>query len=120
MPKQENKGSGTVQMGNVRGQVQNVTHVTHQYFYGPPPQSLPAEQKPTDIVSAVNEEEKLTTEQLAVLALLRPLDPLVKKKVYKWMALQFNTTWVKELPPDQVFRTRRYLEAVHKNERERS
>lgn len=109
-----------MQMGNVQGSVQNVTHVTHQYFYGPPQQFPPAEEQPDQPSSAANDAQKLTDEQLAVLALLRPLDPLVKKKVFKWMKGEFQTTWVKELPPDQVFRTRRYLETVHKNERERA
>lgn len=118
MPRQENKGSGTVQMGNVQGTVQNVTHVTHQHFYGSPG-TAPVHRPPEPDAIAIS-EAKAKDAQREVLALMQRLDRPIRIKVLEFMRREFNTAMVIELKPEQVYRVRRYVETVRKNERERA
>ena len=130
LPKQEVRGDGAVQVGRVdgdlhtdhsthhhtarvaqsghigtgavhMGHVQNVTQV-HQHFY--------AAVEPPLVVSSAAARPVATAAQ--VLALMDPLPEPVRFKVLDFMRREFGTSMVIELQPHQLYRARRYVEAI--------
>lgn len=97
-------GTGAVHMG----QVQNITQV-HQHFYATAlPEQAPAAPAPTRPPSAA------TPEQKQVLALMKPLPEPVRFRVLDFMRREFGTGRVIDLPPHQLHRLRKYVEAIHR------
>ena len=93
-------GTGAMHMGHVSG-VQNVTQV-HQHFY--------AAVEPPLVVSSAAARPVATAAQ--VLALMDPLPEPVRFKVLDFMRREFGTSMVIELQPHQLYRARRYVEAI--------
>ena len=90
-------GTGAVHMGHV----QNVTQV-HQHFYAavePDPGVGPAGARPVATAAQV-------------LALMDRLPEPVRLKVLDFMRREFGTSMVIELQPHQLYRARRYVEAI--------
>ncbi len=90
-------GTGAVHMGHV----QHVTQV-HQHFY--------AAVQPYPGVSPAGARPAATAAQ--VLALMDRLPEPVRFKVLDFMRREFGTSMVIELQPHQLYRVRRYVEAI--------
>lgn len=90
-------GTGAVHMDHV----QNVTQV-HQHFYGSAPT--------TPVVSPTAARPVVTAAQ--VLGLMDHLSEPVRWKVLDFMRREFGTALVVELQPHELYRTRRYVEAI--------
>ena len=107
LPKQENSGSAAVQVGQAGGDVK-VVHLT-QHIYEAPAQLAPTPR------AAPQSRPRATTssaDQSHVLALMdRVPDRTV---VLDFMIREFDTRMVIHLEPQQLYRTRRYAEAILK------
>ena len=90
MPKQVNKGSGTVQAGRIDG---SVTVINHHY-------------------GGTRQARRTTPDQKAVLQLMAGVPDRIA--VLDFMEREFNTRMVIELKPAQLYRLRRYVEVVLK------
>lgn len=101
------------------------TYVYHQHFYGatapvvePGSQPMAANSAPNlaPVVALSPPGKPCTTEeQKQLLNLMKPLDKETRIKVLNFMREQFQTPMVVELQPQQVYRTRRYVEKVRSN-----
>lgn len=92
LPQQKNSAPGGIQIGQAGGNVtvvNNVFHVNNQRTYG-----------------------KANTDQRAVLQLMRALPD--QGAVLAFMEREFGTRMVIELPENQLYRLRRYVETIHK------
>ncbi len=114
-------GAGNVQIGQAGGSVRvvhlnqerHVTQVVHQHFYavaGTPAQA-PAAQAP-----AANDGAKLTPEQREVYTLMRQLRRRDYNRVVTFMREQLGTGLVQQLHGQALFRLRRYVETVQRNQ----
>lgn len=105
LPKQENSGSGAVQVGRAGGDVK-VLHLT-QHIYeastqvGPPIQAA-TQSRPRATTSS--------TDQSQVLALMDRVPD--RMAVLDFMAREFDTRMVIQLDPQQLYRLRRYVEVI--------
>lgn len=95
-PSQHSSGSGAIQVGKMNGGITNV-HLTQHIYQGHPPGTRRAK-------AAVLPECK------QVLALLDQVPN--RLAVLDFMEREFNTRRVIELEQPQLFRLRRYVEAV--------
>lgn len=123
LPQQKVRGDNAVQVGKVSGGLHtdhsthshavHVTHVTHQHFY-------PVAGKPTQTSAgrpaASNDGGRLTPEQLEVFARMKQLRPRTYNKVVAFMRSEFNTGLVNQLHGQQLYRVRRYVETIQRNE----
>lgn len=136
-------GSGNVQLGNAEGDVTiqvnhqpppnpvttvTSTHVHHHYYAAAAPVVEPLCQPPAAnsapksapvIELAAPAKSGTTQEQKQLLNLMKPLDKETRIKVLNFMREQFQTAMVVELQPQQVYRTRKYVEKVHSNSGQR-
>ena len=114
-------GAGNVQIGQAGGSVRvvhlnqerHVTQVVHQHFYavaGTPAQAS------TNSPAASNDGGRLTPEQREVFARMKQLKPRTYNKVVAFMRSEFNTGLVNQLHGQQLYRVRRYVETIHRNE----
>lgn len=132
-------GSGNVQFGNAEGDVTiqvnhqpppnpvttvTSTHVHHHYYGATAPVVEPLCQPPAANSAPQSEPApqlitlaKVTTtkEQRYLLALMEPLDRDTRIRVLDFMRQEFKTGMVRELNPNGVYRTRRYVEKVLSN-----
>ena len=123
LPKQKVQGDNAVQVGNVNGDLHtdhsthnnaiHVTHVTHHHFYAVA--GTPA-QAPDSRPAASNDGGRLTPEQLEVFKLMKQLPPRTYNKVVAFMRDKFNTCLVNQLHGQQLYRVRRYVETIQRNE----
>ena len=97
LPKQENSGSGAVQVGRAEGHV-NVVHLT-QHIYAPAPAAPQLRPRTTS-----------STDQSQVLALIDRVPDRIA--VLDFMEREFDTRLVIELDARQLFRLRRYVEVI--------
>lgn len=120
-------GSGNVQIGQAGGNVRvvhlnqhrHVTQVVHQHFYptaaagtsSQAPASAPAAQPP-----AANDGIKLTPEQREVYVLMRKLHGREYNRVVSFMREQLGTGLVHQLHGKELYRLRRYVEVVRRNQ----
>jgi hypothetical protein len=95
-PRQDSSGSGAIQVGKMGGGITNV-HLTQNIYHGTPPGT----RRPKPVVSP---------ECKQVLALLDQVPDRIA--VLDFMEREFNTRMVIELERPQLFRVRRYVEAV--------
>ena len=103
-------GTGAVHMGHV----QNATQV-HQHFYATAlPSQEAASPAPPQVTAAARPPSEVTPEQKQVLALMKPLPDSVRIRVLDFMRREFGTAMVIELQSGQVYRVRRYVEAIHR------
>ena len=118
-------GTGAMHMGHVSG-VQNVTQV-HQHFYAalppqapvtPDPPAAPAEQAVPEASVALSPapaaRSTTTAAHKEVLSLMDPLPESVRFRVLDFMRREFGTGKVIDLPPHQLHRLRKYVEAIHR------
>ncbi|MBS0476269.1 MAG: hypothetical protein JSR28_14140 [Proteobacteria bacterium] len=113
LPKQTAHGDHAIQIGQVRGEAQvhidRATHITHQHFYAAPP--LP---------EAAN-TPRMSADQREVLALMKQLPRRDYHQVLAFMRREFDTGLVHQLGPQQLYRVRRYVQTIQRNEeRERA
>ncbi len=99
MPRQSNKGGGTVQVGRLNG---NVTVINHHHASGPSRGGR---------ASAAG--RRATPAQREVLDLLNRVPDRIA--ILKFMEKEFKTRLVIELQPDQLYRVKRYVQAVLTN-----
>lgn len=108
------------------GAVTNMTTHVHNHYYGAAaPVVEPVHQPPVGISApklapAQHPQipwEKIATtkEQRYLLDLMEPLDKATRIKVLDFMRLEFKTGMVRELNPNGVYRTRKYVEKVLSN-----
>lgn len=90
LPRQTNKGSGSVQAGRVAG---NVTVINNHHRHMP-----------------ARAPVAFSPEHAAVLDLMKQLENRIS--VLEFMQREFGTKMVKELQPSELFRLRRYVEVV--------
>lgn len=109
LPKQKVQGDGAIQVGKVEGDMQ----VVHQHFY--PMAGTPA-QAPAVQTPAANDGGKLTPEQREVYALMRQLRRRDYNRVVTFMREQLGTGLVQQLHGQALFRLRRYVETVQRNQ----
>jgi len=95
MPKQQSSGDGAVQMGNVAGNVQNITQV-HQHFYAAGAEGGQGSRPVTD-------------QHREVLALMDPLPKKNRNDVLAFMRREFGTGMVVELTQPQTYRLKMYV-----------
>jgi len=105
LPKQENSGSGAVQVGRAGGNVK-VVNVT-QHIYVPPIQPTPPQPQ---AARQPRPRPAATPEHRQVLALMDHLPDRIA--VLDFMEREFNTRMVIELEAQQLYRLRRYVEVI--------
>lgn len=114
LPQQKSAGDHAAQFGKVGGNV-TIFHVTQHVLATPvaPPQFVPTAPAPLAEPAAqphrpsggiANEDQRL------VLQLIRRLHD--SASVYEFMRREFGTHMVINLQPPQLFRVRRYVEAI--------
>ena len=124
LPQQKVVGDNAVQVGKVQGGLHmdrsthssavHVTQVTHQHFYAV---AATPSQAPAGSPAASNDCGRLTTpEQRDVFARMKQLQPRTYNKVVAFMRSEFNTGLVNQLNSHQLYRVRRYVEAIQRNE----
>ena len=109
LPSQTSSGSGSVQIGQVNGDVNNVTnhiqappvHVT-QVFYSTQVQTQQAAANGT-----------ATLEQRELLTLIRRM-PNNGESVFRFMQREFNTRMVIDLRPSELRRVQSYVASINK------
>lgn len=123
LPQQKVRGDNAVQVGKVSGGLHtdhsthsnavHVTHVTHHHFYAVTGTSTqaPAAQPP-----AANDGGKLTPEQREVYTLMRQLRRRDYNRVVTFMREQLGTGLVQQVHGQALFRLRRYVETIQRNE----
>lgn len=103
MPTQTSSGNGAIQIGKLQGSVTNV-HLT-QHIYAPAPMQAAAPQPRPRTTSS--------TDQSQVLALIDRVPDRIA--VLDFMEREFDTRMVIHLGPKQLYRLRRYVEAILNN-----
>ena len=119
-PSQHSSGAGAVQIGQVHGGVSNsqtshhvmkVTHI-HNHHYQAPPPSPPKPLRPSEMPAHLRPRStKGHAELFVLLTSMRPND----QKVLEFMEREFGSHMVIDLDEAQLYRTRRYAEAVKAN-----
>lgn len=115
LPKQQNSGSGAVQVGRADGDVKVLQLTQHIYARSFPaplavtPQTC-APPQPSHPSPPPPQRPVATPEQRDVLFLMQKLPDRIA--VLDFMEREFNTRMVIELQPVQVYRLRRYVEVV--------
>ena len=119
LPKQTVHGDDAVQVGHLKGDLHldrstnssalHVTHVT-QHIYVPAPVSACDQ-------TAAN-DSPMTPEQREVLALMRQLRPRAYNQVVSFMRRELGTGLVRQLHGQQLYRVRRYVDTIQRNEEE--
>ena len=114
MPTQTSSGAGAIQIGKMGGGVTNV-HLTQHIYY--PPETHRADVPPIRVARPdrrVRPRPPHKEVQRQVLALLDQVPDRIA--VLDFMAREFGTRMVIELDGRQLYRLRRYVEVILKNE----
>lgn len=98
LPKQEVHGDNAIQVGKVGGHV-TVVHLTQHITHAPPE----SPKRPASNVTPAHKD---------ALARMKPLAEPARVRVLEFMRREFGTTMVIELNEHQVYRLRKYVEAV--------
>lgn len=117
LPQQTARGDHAIQIGQVQGEAQvhidRATHITHQHFYAAPT-------APAPLPEAAN-APRMSGAQREVLALMKQLARRDYHQVLAFMRREFDTGLVNQLNDKQLYRVRRYVQTIQRNEeRERA
>lgn len=102
---------------NRQGDVTHQHVQLHQHFYAASPAGqaqAPAAAAPAPVPVAVRTAQPITGAHREVLALMEPLPKKARIRVLEFMGREFGTSMVIQLTDIEVFRTRRYVEAIVK------
>lgn len=114
---QVGKAAGAVKVVNVNRQG-DVTHQhvqLHQHFYAAPlATSAPAPAAGVPAPVPQRAAQPVSDGHREVLALMEPLPKRARIRVLEFMGREFGTSMVIQLTDIEVFRTRRYVEAIVK------
>lgn len=111
LPRQKSAGDHAAQFGKVGGNV-TIVHLTLPDVSGPSPDRAPVSPMSTTsfVRPLVRPAGVANEEQRLVLQLIRRLHD--SASVYEFMRREFGTHMVINLKPPQLFRVRRYVEAI--------
>lgn len=110
LPKQKSKGDNAVQFGKVGGNV-TIVHLTQHLPCAPPVQPVAVAPVIDPALHPFRPGRVATDEQRQVLQIMRRLPN--KTSLEEFMQREFGTLMVIDLQPSQLFRVRRYAEAIY-------